>query len=175
MSEWLLKHLGPDVPLFFTAFHPDYKLRDIPPTPPETLRRAREIARKAGLRYVDTGNTHDPAGETTPCPDCGGALIVRDWHDLLTYPIGHLATTVVYDHLSPHGNAHGESAPCVPPLPSREGAAPPPHAARGASRGTSPRYPGWCTPLNKIVGGPGRQAFTTTGRMPQHTARGPWA
>lgn len=85
MSEWLLKHVGPDVPLHFTAFHPDYKLRDIPPTPPATLRRAREIARKAGLRYVYTGNTHDPTGETTLCPDCGKALIVRDWHQILTY------------------------------------------------------------------------------------------
>jgi pyruvate formate lyase activating enzyme len=85
MSEWLLEHLGPDVPLHFTAFHPDYKLRDIPPTPPATLRRARELARKVGLRYVYTGNVHDPAGETTPCPDCGKALIVRDWHEVLQY------------------------------------------------------------------------------------------
>ncbi|MFL5357991.1 AmmeMemoRadiSam system radical SAM enzyme [Archangium sp.] len=85
MSEWLLKHLGPDVPLHFTAFHPDYKLRDLPPTPPATLRRARDLARKAGLRYVYTGNTHDPTGETTPCPDCGKALIVRDWHAILEY------------------------------------------------------------------------------------------
>ncbi|OJH41106.1 AmmeMemoRadiSam system radical SAM enzyme [Cystobacter ferrugineus] len=85
MSQWLMEHLGPDVPLHFTAFHPDYKLRDIPPTPPETLRRARDLAREVGLRYVYTGNTHDPSGETTLCPDCGAALIVRDWYDMLQY------------------------------------------------------------------------------------------
>ena len=85
LSEWVMEKLGPDVPLHFTAFHPDYKLRDVPPTPPATLRRARELARRTGLRYVYTGNTHDPEGETTRCPGCGGALIVRDWHELLEH------------------------------------------------------------------------------------------
>ncbi len=85
LSEWMVEKLGPDVPLHFTAFHPDYKLRDVPPTPPAMLRRARDIARRTGLRYVYTGNTHDPEGETTYCPGCGGALIVRDWHELRAY------------------------------------------------------------------------------------------
>ncbi|GAA3449321.1 AmmeMemoRadiSam system radical SAM enzyme [Dactylosporangium matsuzakiense] len=83
--EWLLEHLGPDVPLHFSAFHPDFKMRDIPPTPPETLSRARRIAHDAGLRFVYTGNVHDQGGQTTACPGCGAAAIVRDWYDLLDY------------------------------------------------------------------------------------------
>jgi pyruvate formate lyase activating enzyme len=85
LSEWVLKELGPDVPLHFTAFHPDWKLRDLPPTPPETLRRARRIARQVGLHYVYTGNVHDPDGGTTYCPGCGEALIVRDWYEIPVY------------------------------------------------------------------------------------------
>ncbi len=85
LSEWVLKELGPDVPLHFTAFHPDWKLRDLPPTPPETLRRARRIARQVGLHYVYTGNVHDPDGGTTYCPGCGEALIVRDWYEIPNY------------------------------------------------------------------------------------------
>ena len=61
----------PDVPLHFTAFHPDYKMRDVPPTPPATLRRARRIALANGLRFVYTGNVHDAEGGTTYCPGCG--------------------------------------------------------------------------------------------------------
>jgi pyruvate formate lyase activating enzyme len=83
--EWLVEHLGPDVPLHFTAFHPDWKLRDRPPTPPETLTRARGIALEAGLRYVYTGNVHDPEGQTTTCHACGEALIERDWYELLAW------------------------------------------------------------------------------------------
>ena len=62
-----MEHLGPDVPLHFTAFHPDWKMLDTPATPPQTLRTARRIARQAGLRYVYTGNIHDPAGQSTYC------------------------------------------------------------------------------------------------------------
>jgi pyruvate formate lyase activating enzyme len=79
LAEWLLEHMGPDVPLHFTAFHPDYKLRDRPPTPPATLARARSVALEVGLRYVYTGNVHDPAGQTTWCPGCGAAAIERNW------------------------------------------------------------------------------------------------
>jgi pyruvate formate lyase activating enzyme len=82
---WLAEHLGPDVPLHFTAFHPDFKMRDVPPTPPATLRRARRIAREHGLRYVYTGNVHDPGGQTTHCPGCGAAVVVRDWHEIQAY------------------------------------------------------------------------------------------
>ncbi len=79
LSEWIGKELGDDVPLHFTAFHPDFKMRDIPPTPPETLRRARAQAREVGLKYVYTGNVHDRDGGTTYCPSCGDAVIERDW------------------------------------------------------------------------------------------------
>lgn len=85
LAQWVLKELGPDVPLHFTAFHPDWKLRHLPPTPPATLTRARRIAREVGLRYVYTGNVHDPDGGTTYCPGCGKSLIVRDWYEIPAY------------------------------------------------------------------------------------------
>ena len=85
MSHWIMKELGPDVPLHFSAFHPDYKLDDIPPTPPETLIRARQIALDAGLHYVYTGNVHHIEGDTTYCPGCGSAVIVRDWYEIKQY------------------------------------------------------------------------------------------
>ncbi len=80
LSTWIRDHMGPDVPLHFTAFHPAYKLLDRPRTPPATLTRARAIARSVGLRHVYTGNVHDPEGQTTWCPGCGAAVIERDWH-----------------------------------------------------------------------------------------------
>jgi pyruvate formate lyase activating enzyme len=83
LSEWVASALGPDVPIHFSAFHPDYRMTDRERTPPSTLRRAREIARRAGLRYVYTGNVHDREGDTTLCPSCGGAVIVRDWYEIL--------------------------------------------------------------------------------------------
>ncbi|MBS4099046.1 MAG: AmmeMemoRadiSam system radical SAM enzyme [Sulfuricella sp.] len=92
LAQWVRKELGPDVPLHFSAFHPDYKMTDILPTPPATLARARAIAQKAGLHYVYTGNVHDRAGDTTFCPACGTPLIVRDWYEILDYhvtPQGH--------------------------------------------------------------------------------------
>ena len=79
LAEWVGEKMGPDVPLHFTAFHPDFKMLDRPPTPPATLSGARAIARAAGLRYVYTGNVHDPDGQTTFCPGCGAPVIVRDW------------------------------------------------------------------------------------------------
>lgn len=79
-SQWIMRELGPDVPLHFTAFHPDYKLNDIAATPAATLTRARKIALDAGLHYVYTGNVHDSAGGSTYCPSCKTALIVRDWY-----------------------------------------------------------------------------------------------
>jgi pyruvate formate lyase activating enzyme len=92
MSQWVLRELGPDVPLHFSAFHPDWKMMDVPPTPPATLTRARDIALKAGLHYVYTGNVHDTTGGTTFCPSCHEALIVRDWYRIDHYsvtPDGH--------------------------------------------------------------------------------------
>ena len=85
--DWFAEHLGPDVPLHFTAFHPDFKMRDVPPTPPATLRMARKIARERGLRYVYTGNVHDPGGGTTECPGCGAGVVVRDWYDIQRYEL----------------------------------------------------------------------------------------
>ncbi len=82
MCKWIMKELGPDVPLHFTAFHPDYKMDDLPPTPPATLHRARQIALDTGLHYVYTGNIHDSEGGTTFCPSCKAALIVRDWYNI---------------------------------------------------------------------------------------------
>jgi pyruvate formate lyase activating enzyme len=78
MTEWIVGNLGPSVPLFFTAFHPDWKMRDRPPTLPSTLQRARQIAMRNGLHYVYTGNVHDPAGDSTWCHGCGAVLIGRD-------------------------------------------------------------------------------------------------
>jgi len=85
MSQWVVDHLGPDVPMHFTAFHPDWKMLDKPPTPPSTLSRAREIARKNGVRHVYTGNVHDPEGSSTYCHACGCQLIDRDWYVLGKY------------------------------------------------------------------------------------------
>jgi pyruvate formate lyase activating enzyme len=82
LSEWVMANLGPDVPLHFSAFHPDWRMRDVPPTPARTLRKARSIAMKTGLRYVYTGNVHDEAGQSTYCHGCGSRLIGRDWYQL---------------------------------------------------------------------------------------------
>jgi len=85
MVEWVVGTLGPDVPLHFTAFHPDFKMLLVPQTPPESLRRARQIALDAGLHFAYTGNVHDPEGGTTTCPACGDAVVVRDWYELQRY------------------------------------------------------------------------------------------
>jgi pyruvate formate lyase activating enzyme len=82
LSAWVMAKLGADVPLHFTAFHPDWKMQDKLPTPPVTLKRAREIARETGLRYVYTGNIHDEAGQSTYCHACGSRLIGRDWYTI---------------------------------------------------------------------------------------------
>jgi len=88
LAEWIRDHMGVDVPLHFSAFHPDYKMMDRPRTPPETLTEARRIAREVGLRYVYTGNVHDPEGQTTWCPGCGAAVIERDWMSVRSYRLG---------------------------------------------------------------------------------------
>ena len=86
-SRWIMRELGPDVPLHFTAFHPDFKMTDIAPTPASTLARARRIAIDEGLNYVYTGNVHDREGGTTFCPGCKAALIERDWHRIDSYRV----------------------------------------------------------------------------------------
>ena len=82
MTQWVVENLGRDVPLHFTAFHPDYKMLNVPSTPEETLYRARKIAMKNGIRYAYTGNVHDQAGGSTYCHNCHEKLIGRDWYEL---------------------------------------------------------------------------------------------
>ena len=82
LTQWVVEQLGPDVPLHFTAFHPDWKMLDKPHTPPATLTLARRIAIKNGLRYAYTGNVHDEDGGSTYCHQCGRKLIGRDWYVL---------------------------------------------------------------------------------------------
>lgn len=85
MCDWLLQHVGDGVPIHFSAFHPDFRLRDHEPTPHETLCRAYDIARSAGLKYVYVGNVHDKQRQATYCPSCGQAVIERDWYELGGY------------------------------------------------------------------------------------------
>lgn len=85
MTQWVVENLGADVPMHFTAYHPDYKLMDAPRTPPVTLTRARNIALRNGVRHAYTGNVHDSEGGSTFCHHCGGLLIERDWFRLGRY------------------------------------------------------------------------------------------
>jgi pyruvate formate lyase activating enzyme len=82
MTRWVVEHLGPDVPMHFTAFHPDFRMLNVPPTPASTLTRARDVAKRNGVRYAYTGNVHDREGGTTYCHGCGRAVIERDWYVL---------------------------------------------------------------------------------------------
>ena len=100
MTCWIVEHLGPDVPVHFTAFHPDWKLLERPPTPPSTLSRARQIARRNGIHHVYTGNVHDQEGGSTYCCECGCRLIARDWYVLGEY------------QLSDDGSCQSCGAPC---------------------------------------------------------------
>jgi len=101
MTQWVVKELGPDVPMHFTAFHPDWKMMDVPPTPFGTLTRAREIAINNGVRYAYTGNVHDEKGESTYCHQCGEKLIGRDWYVLSTW------------NLDEHGACNKCGTPCA--------------------------------------------------------------
>ncbi len=85
MTSWIVERLGPDVPIHFTAFHPDYKMLDTPPTPPPTLTRAREIALANGIHHAYTGNVFDAGGQSTYCRGCGERVIERDWYRLDAY------------------------------------------------------------------------------------------
>ncbi len=100
MTSWVVENLGPDVPLHFTAFHPDFKMLDVESTPPATLTRAREIAMANGVRYAYTGNVHDPAGSSTYCHGCGTRLVERDWYRLGEY------------HLDDEGRCRRCATPC---------------------------------------------------------------
>jgi pyruvate formate lyase activating enzyme len=101
MTGWVVENLGPDVPMHFTAFHPDWKMLDKPHTPEATLARAREIARGNGVRHAYTGNVHDAAGGSTWCHGCGELLIGRDWYVLGDW------------NLTPDGHCTGCGVPCA--------------------------------------------------------------
>lgn len=94
MSQWVVDNLGPDVPVHFTAFHPDWKMMDTPATKAGTLARAREIAQKNGIRHVYVGNVHDKLRQSTYCHHCGGLLIGRDWYSLSDWALGEGGTCV---------------------------------------------------------------------------------
>jgi pyruvate formate lyase activating enzyme len=85
MTRWVVEHCGPDVPMHFSAFHPDWKMRDVPATPPTTLTRARAIAMANGVRYAYTGNVQDREGDSTICPGCHRPVVERDWYDIRAY------------------------------------------------------------------------------------------
>jgi pyruvate formate lyase activating enzyme len=82
MTSWVVENLGPDVPMHFSAFHPSWKMQDVPSTPVKTLVRAREIAINNGVNYAYTGNARNPKGDSTWCSNCGELLISRDWYEL---------------------------------------------------------------------------------------------
>ncbi len=87
MCDWIVQNLGDEVPVHFTAFHPDFRLRDRPPTPVETLLMAYEMAKSQGIKYVYVGNVHDPTHDSTYCPYCSALLIERNWHELGRYDL----------------------------------------------------------------------------------------
>ncbi|TAM46643.1 MAG: AmmeMemoRadiSam system radical SAM enzyme [Gammaproteobacteria bacterium] len=119
MTQWAVNHLGPDVPWHFTAFHPDWKMSDVPHTPAATLTRARNIALKNGLRYVYTGNVHDEAGGSTYCRQCGAKLIGRDWYVLTAWnlEVANGPSLVRDPRLGPIGDGSGKCRQCGTPLP----------------------------------------------------------
>lgn len=92
MTNWVVEKLGPEVPMHFTAFHPDWKMLDIEHTPAATLTRARKIALDNGVHYAYTGNVHDAAGSSTWCHECGKLLIERDWYQLGHWNLGENAS-----------------------------------------------------------------------------------
>jgi pyruvate formate lyase activating enzyme len=109
LTSWVVDKLGPDVPLHFSAFHPDWKMQDKPHTPRETLIRARDIALRNGLRYAYVGNVHYKAGDSTYCHRCGELLIGRDWYELSEW------------NLSPEGKCVRCGTPCAGVFESQAG------------------------------------------------------
>lgn len=82
MLNWIIENCGDEIPIHFTAFHPDFKMTSVPPTPPETLTQARNLALEKGTKYVYIGNVYDETGQITYCPNCGKKLIERGWHSI---------------------------------------------------------------------------------------------
>jgi len=113
MTQWVVENLGPDMPMHFSAFHPDYKMMDVPSTPKDTLIRARDIAIKNGVRYAYVGNVHHAEADSTWCHSCGTKLIGRDWYVLSDW------------NLDEHGNCKKCGTACAgvfEPKPGRWGA-----------------------------------------------------
>ena len=100
MSHWIVENLGPHRPLHFSAFHPDFRMKDIPNTPLETLLRARDIARKAGIHFVYTGNVHHAESDSTFCPNCNHLLIERDWYEIGKYQLEDANCPNCKEHIS---------------------------------------------------------------------------
>ena len=98
LCQWVATKLGPEVPLHFSAFHPAYRMPEVPATPADTLARARAIALQQGLRHVYTGNVHNVEGDTTFCAQCAAPLIVRDWYLIKQYRLNSIGCC-------PHCNA----------------------------------------------------------------------
>lgn len=94
LSSWVLENCGPDVPLHFTAFHPDHRMLSHPRTPHATLTRARGIAQRLSLRHVYVGNVHDKAAQSSYCAGCGALVIARDWHRLSTWNLDDFGACV---------------------------------------------------------------------------------
>ncbi len=101
MTQWVMENLGPEVPIHFTAFHPDFRMTDIPRTPPSTLLKAQRIALKNGIRHVYVGNVHDKSHSSTYCSHCGQILIGRDWYVLSDW------------NLTNEGHCNQCGTPCV--------------------------------------------------------------
>ncbi len=85
LTRWVVENLGPDVPMHFTAFHPDYKMSEHRPTPVATLARARAVAQNNGVRFAYTGNVRDWRSQSTVCPDCRHMLVERDRYTIRRY------------------------------------------------------------------------------------------
>lgn len=107
MTAWVMDNLGPDVPMHFSAFHPDWKMMDKTNTPLETVVRARQIAINNGIRHAYTGNVHDPGGDSTYCHNCGELLIGRDWYDITSWAV------------ETEGNYTGNCSKCGTPVAGR--------------------------------------------------------
>lgn len=112
LSQWVARELGPDVPLHFSAFHPDHKMPEVPATPKQTLVRARQIAMDQGLHHVYTGNVHHAEGDASLCPHCDSRLIERDWYQIKHYRLTPEGTcpdcgTALAGHFAEHAGHFG--------------------------------------------------------------------
>lgn len=87
MCAWILEAIGDEVPIHFTAFHPDFRMMDRERTPPEVLVMARDIAMAEGIRFAYVGNVHDVERQSTRCPHCNQILVQRNWYQLGAYQI----------------------------------------------------------------------------------------